>query len=110
MVDESNELRGVVSLTDLLKFSLPEHLLWMDDLSLIYRFQPFSEVLQAANETKVADFMREEFITVEENIPAIQLAKLFLVHKIQKLLVVDSSRKLAGVVELKDFSAKLFWE
>ena len=54
--------------------------------------------------------MREEFITVEENIPAIQLAKLFLVHKIQKLLVVDSSRKLAGVVELKDFSAKLFWE
>ena len=110
VVDESNELRGVVSLTDLLKFSLPEHLLWMDDLSLIYRFQPFSEVLQAANETKVADFMREEFITVEENIPAIQLAKLFLVHRIQKLLVVDSSRKLAGVVELKDFSAKLFWE
>ena len=110
VVDESNEIRGVVSLADLLKFSLPEHLLWMDDLSLIYRFQPFSEVLQTADETKVADFMREEYISVQEDIPAVQLAKLFLVHKGPKLLVVKGERTLAGVVELKDFSAKLFWE
>lgn len=110
VVDDSNEIRGVVSLTDLLKFSLPEHLLWMDDLSLIYRFQPFSEVLQTADDTKVADFMREEFISVQEDIPAVQLAKLFLVHKVQKLFVVKNERTLSGVVELKDFSAKLFWE
>lgn len=110
VIDDSNEIRGVVSLTDLMKFSLPEHLLWMDDLSVIYRFQPFAEVLQTADDTKVADFMREEFISVPEDMPAIQLAKLFLYHKVQKLFVVKAERTLAGVVELKDFSAKLFWE
>lgn len=110
VVDESNEIRGIVSLSDLLKFSLPEHLLWMDDLSLIYRFQPFAEVLQSAEETKVADFMHEEYISVQEDIPAVQLAKLFLVHKVQKLFVVKGEKTLSGVVELKDFSAKLFWE
>ena len=110
VVDDSNEIRGVVSLADLLKFSLPEHLLWMDDLSLIYRFQPFSEVLQTADETKVADFMHEEYIAEQEDIPAVQLAKLFLVHKVQKLFVVKEERTLSGIVELKDFCAKLFWE
>ena len=110
VVDDSGEIRGVVSLADLLKFSLPEHLLWMDDLSFIYRFQPFSEVLSTAGETKVADFMREEYISVEEDIPAVQLAKLFLVHKVQKLFVVKDERTLTGVVELQDFCAKLFWE
>jgi CBS-domain-containing membrane protein len=110
VIDDVHELRGVVSLSDLLKFSLPEHILWLDDLSSVYRFQPFSEVLRTADETKVADFMREEFITVHEDVPAVQLAKLFLVHKLSKLLVVNDAGKLAGVVDLKDFSAKLFWE
>ncbi len=110
VIDDERFLRGVVSLSDLLKFSLPEHLLWLDDLSSVYRFQPFSEVLQTADETKVADFMREEFITVEEDIPAVQLTKLFLMNKLQKLIVASPDGTLAGVVDLKAFAARLFWE
>ena len=100
----------MVSLTDLLKFSLPEHLLWMEDLTPIYRFQPFADMLKSSDDTRVADIMREEFVTVDSDVPAVQLAKLFLVHQVRKLIITGPEGRLAGVVELKEFCAKLFWE
>jgi PTS system nitrogen regulatory IIA component len=109
LLDNEGDLRGVVSLEDILKFSLPEHILWLDDLTPIYRFQPFAEMLKADQETKLADFMREAMISVDENIPAIQLAKLFLMHNVKQIIVTRKG-KLAGVANLKDFISKLFWE
>jgi PTS system nitrogen regulatory IIA component len=109
VLDNENDLRGIVSLEDILKFSLPEHLLWMNDLSSIYRFQPFADMLKSDEETKLADFMNEDMITVDINLPAMQLAKLFIMHKVDQILVVDKG-KLAGVVNMQDFVIKLFWE
>ena len=109
VLDNEGDLRGIVSLEDILKFSLPEHLLWMNDLSSIYRFQPFADMLKSDEETKLADFMNEEMISVDINIPAVQLAKLFIMHKVDQILVIDKG-KLAGVVDMKDFILKLFWE
>ena len=109
VIDNEGDLRGVVSLEDILKFSLPEHLLWMDDLSSINRFQPFADMLKSDEETKLADFMSEDMITVDINIPAVQLAKLFIMHKVDQILVLDKE-KLVGLVNTKDFVLKLFWE
>ena len=109
VLDGEGDLRGVLALTDLLKYSLPEHLLWMDDLSPIDRFQPFAEMLKTADDTKVADVMRSDFLSVEKTVPAIQLAKLFTMHRLRQLVITDGGR-FAGVVELKNFCAKLFWE
>lgn len=109
VIDNEGDLRGVVSLEDILRFSLPEHLLWMNDLSSIYRFQPFSDMLKSDEETKLADFMSEDMITVDIDIPAVQLAKLFIMHKVDQILVIDNG-KLAGLVNMKDFVLKLFWE
>ena len=110
VLDRVGDLRGVVGLADLLKFTLPEHLLWLEDLSPIYRFQPFIDMLKSAGDTRIADVMREEFLQVDQEVPAIQLAKLFLVHGCRQLVITRSDGKLAGVVELRDFCAKLFWE
>lgn len=109
VLDDEGDARGVLALTDLLKYSLPEHLLWMDDLSPIDRFQPFADMLRTAGDTRVADVMREDFMTVETSAPAIQVAKLFTVHQLRILVITDRG-KYAGVVELKAFCAKLFWE
>ena len=54
--------------------------------------------------------MREEFLKVDRDVPAIQLAKLFLVHHLRQLVITGKDGRLAGVVELKEFCAKLFWE
>ncbi len=109
VLDPEGDIRGVVSLEDILSFSLPDHVLWLEDLTPIYRFQPFAEMLRDDEETKLADFMREDYIKVNPNLPAIQLAKMFLVHKCRQILVAEGN-KLIGVVNLKSFITKMFWE
>lgn len=110
VIDNTGDLRGMLSLADLLKYSLPEHLLWLEDLSPIYQLQPFSDMLKTADETKVADVMREEFTSAGIDDPAVKLAKIFLSSNLEQLLIVDNDGKPAGFVSLKNFSAKLFWE
>ncbi len=109
LLDEDGDLRGVVSQSDILRFSLPEHLLWMDDLSSIYNFQPFAEILREDEETKLADFMREDMVKVDAEVPAIQLAKEFLMQKVDQI-VVTRNGKFAGTVTLESFNRKVFWE
>lgn len=108
VVDEDRDVRGVISLEDFLHLSLPPHLLWMDDLSSIRNFEPFTELLQKDMDMKVADFMREEYLAVSSDTPAIQLAKLFMINETRCILVVDQGR-LSGVVSLQRFVGQLFW-
>jgi CBS domain-containing protein len=108
LLDPDGDIRGTVSLEDILKLSLPEHLLWMNDLSPILHFQPFAEMLRSENETKLADFMREDVETVEADVPAIQLAKIFLMKRVRQIIVTRDG-KFIGAVSLQGFSTKLFW-
>ena len=108
VVDEEGDLRGMVHLEDLLRLSLPDHLLWMEDLSPIMNFQPFTELLRKDQETRVADFMRERYVSIHPDTPAIQLAKLFLMHEARQIVVLDN-KTLLGTVNLSTFIAKLFW-
>ncbi|MBR1952997.1 MAG: PTS sugar transporter subunit IIA [Lentisphaeria bacterium] len=110
VIDNTGDMRGILSMADLLKYSLPEHLLWLEDMSPIYELQPFSDMLKTADENKVADVMREEFTMAQINDPAVVLAKTFLQTNLQQLIIVDADGKPAGMVTLKNFAAKLFWE
>lgn len=108
VIDDERDVRGVLSLEDILRHSLPEHLLWMHDLSPILRFEPFAEMLKRDRDSQVADFMREDYISVEPGMPAVQLAKIFLTRNVRQILVVEG-RQLFGTVDLHSFMAKLFW-
>ena len=108
VIDEEGDLRGVIGMEDLLRQSLPQHLLWMEDLTPILRFEPFADMIKKDNETKLADFMSEEFISVTPETPAVQLAKVFLMSQARQIQVLDG-RHLVGVVSLGGFSTKLFW-
>ncbi|WP_372808227.1 PTS sugar transporter subunit IIA [Pontiella sp.] len=108
IVDSDGDLRGVIALEDLLGQSLPQHLLWMEDLSPIENFEPFAELLRKDSETKVADFMHDKFVAIPPDMPAIQLAKIFLMQHVRQIQVVDGSRFM-GSVNLDGFSSQIFW-
>ncbi|VGO15358.1 PTS system fructose-specific EIIABC component [Pontiella desulfatans] len=108
IVDSDGDLRGVIALEDLLGQSLPQHLLWMEDLSPIENFEPFAELLRKDSETKVADFMHDKYVAIAPDVPAIQLAKIFLMQRIRQIQVVDG-RRFLGSVNLDGFSSQIFW-
>jgi len=108
VVDSDGDLRGVIAIEDLLGQSLPQHLLWMEDLSPIENFEPFAELLRKDSETKVADFMHDKYIAIPPGMPAIQLAKIFLMQKIRQIQVVEG-RRFLGSVNLDSFSSQIFW-
>ncbi len=108
IIDDVRDVRGVLSFEDILRHSLPEHLLWMHDLSPILQFEPLAELLKRDFDCKVADCMREEYISVAPEMPAVQLAKIFLTQRVRQILVTDG-RQLLGTVDLQSFMAKLFW-
>jgi PTS system nitrogen regulatory IIA component len=108
VVDEQGDVRGVVSLEDVLGLSMPEHVRWVEDLTPILQFEPFSDLLRKQQETRLADFMREKYASVAPEVPAIQLARIFLGEGVRLILVLEG-RKLVGVVTLSGFIAKLFW-
>lgn len=108
IIDTERDVRGVLSVEDILRHSLPEHLLWMHDLSPILRFEPFAELLKRDHDSKISDYMREEYVSAEPGMPAVQLAKLFLTQNVRQILVLNH-RRLEGIVDLHAFMAKLFW-
>ncbi|MDF7801982.1 PTS sugar transporter subunit IIA [Pontiellaceae bacterium B1224] len=108
IVDSDGDLRGIIAIEDLLGQSLPQHLLWMEDLSPIENFEPFAELLRKDSETKVADFMRDKYTAIPPDMPAIQLARIFLMQHVRQIQVVEG-RRFLGVVNLDSFSSQIFW-
>lgn len=108
VLDEDGDLRGVISPEDILKFSLPDHILWLNDLTPIRRFQPFAEMLRNNTQTKLADLMRTDYVAIDEETPAIQISKMFIVDKLRQIIVLRQNKPV-GVVNLKSFITKLFW-
>lgn len=108
LIDEEKDIRGVISIDDILKFALPDHLLWMKDLTPIQNFEPLGDILKNDIETKLADIVNSNYVSVDENVPAIELAKIFCTNKVRQI-IITTNNKFLGVVTLKDILLQLFW-
>ena len=99
VLDDDSDLVGVVGEAEILKLSLPEYILWLDDLTPILQFEPFGEILKDEHITRVAEIMSKRFLTVEEDTPAIQVARELMREDVRKVLVVRGT-KLVGIITL----------
>ena len=109
VVDNEDELVGVVTNYELLKVCLPDYILWMDDLTPILNFEPFAEVLRNESRTWLADIMTSDYATCEVNKPAIQIAKEMTRWRVDHAYILDGS-KLVGVVSLEQFMRQILRE
>lgn len=109
VIDKENELIGVVSTYELLRVCLPDYVLWMEDLTPILNFEPFSQILQKESKTWLTEIMTTEYATVDENSPAIQVAKE-ITRQHADLAYVVRGKQLVGIVTLANFLNKILRE
>lgn len=109
VVDKEGDLVGVVSAGALLRVCLPEYLLWLEDLSPIRNFEPFAAVLRNETSTWLGEIMSERYAAVQLDAPAIAVAAEFSRLNTTRCYVLEG-RRLAGVVTLQRFLAKVFRE
>jgi mannitol/fructose-specific phosphotransferase system IIA component (Ntr-type)/CBS domain-containing protein len=109
VIDSDNKLVGLVTADALLRVCLPDYILWMEDLSPIINFEPFVELLRNEGKTWLADIMSDDYATVSEESPAIEVAKGMCKRDVRQVLVVRGDI-LVGVIAIEDFIAKVLRE
>ena len=109
VVDSEGRLKGVARADNLLRACIPEHFLWMDDISSILDFEPFVQVLDDESSTPLTTILDEKYPTVSPDSPAVQIACEMMRHKSSKCYVCEGDR-LVGVVKLTEFLNKIFRE
>jgi len=109
VIDKAGDLVGVVTAHALMRVCLPDYILWMDDLSPIMNFEPFTNVLRNETSTWLAEIMTQDFAAVQVGAPAIQVAEEITKNRAGQCYVVRDS-KLAGVITLQHFLNKVLRE
>lgn len=109
VIDKDGDLVGVVTAIELLKICLPDYILWMDDLSPILNFEPFSHILQNEANTWLAEIMSFEYAVVNEDAPAIMVAQE-ITKKNSRQAYVLRDKKLVGLITLQQFLNKVLRE
>jgi PTS system nitrogen regulatory IIA component len=109
VVDKDGELIGVVTTYELLRVCLPDYILWMDDLTPIMNFEPFAEILRKESKTWLTEIMTSEYATVQEDAPAIQVAKEITRQHASRAYIVHG-KKLLGVASLETLLSRILRE
>ena len=103
VLDADGDLIGLVTEDELIRVCLPEYITWMDDLSPILNFEPFAEILRRESHMPVVEIMvfAERYATVDEETPAIQVAKVMLRRDVRQVMVLHD-KKLVGIIAIRE--------
>lgn len=109
VLDCDGEMVGVVSAQALMRVCLPDYLLWMDDLTPLANFEPFTKVLLREESTWLAEILSHDFHAVQADEPAI-LAAAEMTRGHTNQCYVLRGKRLCGVIPLERFIHKVLRE
>ena len=106
IVDKDGDLVGVASAQELFRVCLPDYILWMDDLSPILQFEPFTNVMRNESNVWLTEIMVHDYVTLLADAPAIQVALEMTKLKAQQAYIVRD-KKLVGLVTISHLLNKV---
>jgi acetoin utilization protein AcuB len=103
VVDEANNMIGIVTMADFIGHFLPHSPLLIQELISSKDESVEKDILSVGwEDTKIEDIMEKRVVTIREEDSIVKAAALFYEHKIRILPVLNSLEKLVGIVTLSD--------
>ncbi len=109
VVDDANNVVGIISDTDIVRYSHQVNVVPFTDLS--GWISPYADISDLASlrkgidqlaTTKVSRVMTKKVFTAREDTPTTEIAKLMTRRKINRVPIVDAAGKLIGIVTRAD--------
>ena len=101
VVDEKDEVKGIITFSDLYRLILPAYDEVMKDDSIWLLPETLENKVTGLIDKPVKEVMTKKVITVSEDDLAIKAGSVMTAHKIKELPVVKNN-KLVGVISYKD--------
>jgi predicted transcriptional regulator len=102
VIDNEGKLVGMFTEKEVLKNILPSYIEKVG--RFVYEENPKSikKKFEGLSNLSVSQLMRKEVISTNEDTTLCEVARIMLIQKVRRLLVVDKSGKVAGIVTRSD--------
>ena len=114
VVDEDGRVIGIISSSDIVKFSGQSHIValvgssgWISPYTDIAAMTSMSKGFELLEKKLVKDIMTRKVVTVTEDAPADEVARILSKKKINRLPVTDAGGVLKGIITRTDLIAAL---
>lgn len=109
VVDENNKVVGIISSSDIVKFSGKLHVVpliassgWVSPYTDVSAMNSYSQGHELLTSRKVRDIMTKKVTTVQESASGEEVARIISKKKINRLPVTDNNGKLVGIITRSD--------
>jgi len=102
VVNEENNLVGIISEKDLFKALYPSHAEFYDSPGLWLDLDAVEERTVESADKPIIDLMNKDVVTVNDNSSLMQVGSMMLVRGIHRVVVVSQEGKIDGIVTRRD--------
>lgn len=100
VLDKDQKLLGILSIKDILRTMIPSYL--SVSLSEFTWDGMLEDMAKKNSGKKVVDIMEKKIISVPETAPLMECADFFVQHNLQRLPVVNTDKKVVGMIYIRD--------
>jgi CBS domain-containing protein len=105
VVDEAQELVGMLSMFDILLAIRPKHIAVWGEMEELLPEGLFTAALERLRTFEVGDLMTRELVTITPDTPLLVVMDLMIRHHVRRIPVVEN-RRILGIIYISD----LFYE
>lgn len=114
VVDENNRVVGIISSSDIVKFSGQSHIItlvgssgWVSPYTDIAAMSTMNTGFELLGKKLVKDIMTRKVVTVSQDATGEEVARILAKKKINRLPVVDENGALVGIITRTDLIAAM---